>query len=481
MNLSDLLADTAAGLPGNIAVVDAGRDVTYAELWQTVCRVAGELETAGIGRDRMIGLQFGNSVAFIALTYALWRCGAVVVPIPQEMQDAERSELVRKMNLAAVVSSTKPVSEEVVTQIYVAEETAWISVLHQRPANLRELNAALVRFTSGTTNDNKGVVLSHEGILQRITTADDALHVGPDDTVIWCLPMAHHFVVTIIRYLWQGARIVLLRNTACEDFLDEIIRNQGTILYASPFQYDALSRDQSHRTIPSVRRAISTTTALSSETAARLHDRYGIRLMQAYGIIELGLVCVNIDDPEGRPMSVGCPTPGFSLRLVNQGGYADSDNGCGEVEVSGPGFFDAYYDPWIPAGEVMNGEWFHTGDVGRIDTDGFLFLHSRVNSVINVAGMKVFPEEIERVLNSHDSVQESRAYPAKHARLGEVVEADIVLRHDTEKVSENDLRTHCGKFLSSLKVPNRFRFLDRLDRTLTTHKIKRHAKREPSG
>ena len=482
MNLADLLHDTAVRRPGSIAVSDGERVVTYGELWQEVCLVAGKLKAAGIDGDQMAGLQLGNSIAFIVLTYALWCCGAVVVPIPTELRDLERSELLRTMDLAAVVSSKVPVGEHTAAEIDVAGTTLWISALHRRRAPIKEkVNAALVRFTSGTTNAKKGVVLSHEGILERIAAANGALHIGPDDTIIWCLPMVHHFVVTIIKYLWQGARIILLKNVAYDYFLSEIIRNRATVLYASPFHYDALSRDASGRGIPTVRLAVSTTTALSSDTALRFYDRYGLRLIQAYGIIELGLACVNVDDPAGRPTSVGRPIPGFKLRLVNEANYAGLGDGCGEIEVAGPGFLVAYFDPWTPAREVLNGPWFHTGDVGRIDRAGFLFLHSRVNSVINVAGMKVFPEEIEQVLDLHDSVKESRAYAVKHAHLGEVVEAEVVLRDGVTSVSEDDLRVHCAKHLSSFKVPNRIRFLDGIDRTLTTLKIKRHAARELSA
>ena len=474
LNLSDLLQKMAARQPENIAVSEGKRSLTYSELWQAVCLVANELESAGVARDGMVGLQLGNSMAYIILTYALWRCGAVVVPIPMELGETEQAELLRTMNLAAVISGKGPREGTARAEMRIIGTVVQVSILHQESTPVRHrVNAALVRFTSGTTHANKGVVLSHEGILERLTAANGVLHIGPDDSVIWCLPMVHHFVVTIILYLWQGAKIILVKTAAYEPFLSEIIRNRATVLYASPFHYDALSRDESGRTIDSVRMAVSTTTALSSDTALRFHARYGLRLVQAYGIIELGLACVNVDDPAGRPTSVGRPVPGFTLRLVNAENYTGLGDGCGEIEIAGPGFFAAYHHPWTPAGEVMDGPWFHTGDVGRIDRDGFLFLCSRVNNVINVAGMKVFAEEIEGVLNSHDAVKESRAYAARHAHLGEVVEAEVVRRDGTAPVSEADLRLHCAGQLASFKVPNRIRFLDGLDRTLTTSKIKR--------
>jgi long-chain acyl-CoA synthetase len=475
-NLADLLRDTAARLPRNLAVSDGGRTLTYEDLWQEVCTATVRLEAAGIGTDLMVGLQLGNSAAFIVLIYALWRRGAVVVPIPAELRETERAELIRSMDLAAVVSGGEPLAGRAAKEIEVLGTVVRVCVLHERRASIKEtVHAALVRFTSGTTSANKGVVLSHEGIIDRITAANRVLEIGPGDTVLWCLPMVHHFVVTIILYLRQGAGLVLVRHAVAGEWLEDIARNRITVLYASPFHYDALSRDTSGKGLPSVRLAVSTTTALSAETAHLFFDRYGLHLVQAYGIIELGLACINRDDPAGRPTSVGRPVPGFSLRLANADNYAGLGDDYGEIEVSGPGFFAAYYHPWRPASEVMSGPWFHTGDVGRIDRDGYLFLYSRVNSVINIAGMKVFPEEIEQVLDGHGSVKESRAYAARHAHLGEVVEAEVVLRQDAGPVSVDDLRGHCAQRLSSFKVPNRIRFVDRIDRTLTTCKIKRRA------
>jgi len=478
MNLAELLGDSAARFSDKTALVDGDKSVSYSDLWEEVCSTAQTLKSAGITGESMIGLQMGNSIAFVVISYALWRCNAVVVPIPAEMRASESAALGRRMSLNATISGAEPDDEKTVRRIDVAGASVWISALKPGKAMLGEkVNAAFVRFTSGTTSSNKGVVLSHERILDRISAANELLQVGPDDTVMWRLPMSHHFVVTITRYLWKGATIVLLKSIESGYVLNEIAANNGSILYASPFHYDLLAKDKSDRGIDSVRYAISTTSHLSADIASAFRERFGAHLIQAYGIIELGLVCVNTDDPTTRPLSVGHPMRGFSLRLANTDRYACADMPLGEVEVSGPGFFDAYYDPWIPADEIMNGGWFHTGDIGGIDDEGFLFLYSRVDSVINTAGMKLFPEEIEDVLNSHESVRESRVYGVKHAHLGEVPEAEVVLRHNAGDVSEKDVRIHCGRSLSLHKVPNRILFVKQLARTQTTGKIKRHSQR----
>jgi long-chain acyl-CoA synthetase len=188
-----------------------------------------------------------------------------------------------------------------------------------------------------------------------------------------------------------------------------------------------------------------------------------VPLSQALGVIELGLVCVNVDDPVTRWDSVGRPLPKYAVNIRQ----ADAD-GYGEVVVSGPGFFDAYTNPWTKRDDLMLDGWFATGDIGRMDDQGFLFLAGRKAAVINLAGRKVFPEEIESVLNRHPSVSESRVYGSAHPHLGEVVEAEVVLR---DSIAANALRDFCRIHLSADKVPGHFHVVQRIPKTTVTGKI----------
>ena len=154
------------------------------------------------------------------------------------------------------------------------------------------------------------------------------------------------------------------------------------------------------------------------------------------------------------------------MRLVHP-----DENGCGELVVAGPGMFDAYTVPWIPRDQVLSDGWFHTGDIARIDPDGFVFLLSRQIAVINLAGRKVFPEEIEAVLNRHPAVRESRVYGRSHPHLGEVVEAELVLAPDG--ASLDSVREFCRVHLASYKIPTRFTVVSALPRTPVTGKIRR--------
>jgi long-chain acyl-CoA synthetase len=140
--------------------------------------------------------------------------------------------------------------------------------------------------------------------------------------------------------------------------------------------------------------------------------------------------------------------------------------------VSGPGIFAAYTNPWTSRDQLMSDGWFATGDIGRLDPQGCLYLAGRKNAVINLAGRKVFPEEIESVLNRHPAVSESRVYGRAHPHLGEVVEAEVVLR---DAAATNALRDYCRGHLSADKVPSHFHIVKIIAKTAVTGKIRRPA------
>jgi long-chain acyl-CoA synthetase len=463
MNLTELLDEAITRWPQKPALVEDATVVSYSDLGQQVADASARLAALPIVPGSRVGLCHANSIAYVVLTFALWRVKAVVVPIPSECTEKEITEIADAIQLEALLSpKAREQSQPLGPDCFFTRISP-----PSRPDN-HGLDLAFIRFTSGTTNTRKGVALSHETVRDRVQSANQAFGVGPEDTVIWCLPMAHHFLITIVLYLSVGATVVLARHVVARPFLEAINRWKGTILYAAPFHFAMLARDNSGLRISSVRLAVSTTCSLPQETADDFFQRFGVVLAQALGVIELGLVALNTDDPRGRWNSVGKPAGDLRLRIANP-----DENGCGELAVSGPGIFDAYVAPWVPRDEVLRDGWFFTGDIARLDADGFLFLLSRKTAVINLAGRKVFPEEIEAVLNLHPTVRESRVYGKAHAHLGEVVEAELVL--EPPDASLDPIRQFCREHLASYKIPMRFSVVAALPRTPVTGKIRRAA------
>ena len=462
MNLTELLDRTATRWPQKTALIEGDNIVSYAGLVQKIAALASQLQALQVHSGCRVGLCLPNSINYVEMTFALWRINAVVVPIPMECTEEESSGIAATMRLEAIISQ-KPRGQSTP----LSTDCFFTKLTPASPPDNHGLNIAFIRFTSGTTSTCKGVVLSHETICDRVTASNKSLHIGPDDTVMWCLPMSHHFLVTIVLYLSVGATVVLARHVLARPFLEAVNRWRGTVLYAAPFHYALLARDNSDVKISSVRLAASTTCSLPQDVAVNFHQRFGLRLTPALGVIELGLVCVN-DNPAVRWDSVGRSQSDYAVHIRNP----DRD-GYGEVFFAGPGFLDAYDNPWTPREQLMPDGWFATGDIGRIDGQGYLFLTGRKVAVINLAGRKVFPEEIEAVLNRHPVVRESRVYGMTHPHLGETVEAEIVLNQPDAGL--DSVRAFCREHLASYKIPTRFTIVHTLPRTPVTGKIRRAA------
>jgi acyl-CoA synthetase (AMP-forming)/AMP-acid ligase II len=212
--------------------------------------------------------------------------------------------------------------------------------------------------------------------------------------------------------------------------------------------------------LPGLRLAVSTASPLNVRIAAQFKQRYEMPLSQALGIIEVGLPAVNVDFAATRPDGVGRILSNYRLRLEDCG----LGPGVGEVLLSGNGVLDAYYHPWQVRDDIMRDGWFHTGDVGELDSQGCLFIRGRTKDVINVAGMKVFPLEVEKVLDAHPAVADACVFAEKELRCGEVPHARVVLKSN-ESASPRELIEYCRSRLAAHKVPRELDIVAALDRT----------------
>jgi len=429
------------------------------------------VESAGkmLGADgaQRVGLFCPNGIHHIVWSLAVLRCGGVLVPVAGELSIPEREALVKTTSLDVVLCAGGKEWHAVAPQRRDLQDEKIPAVLMQGlqsgepdfdELKLAALNPALIRFSSGTTGKRKGVVLSHETLLARVTACNELLKIGPGDRVIWTLPMAHHFAVSIILYLLHGATTVLEDSHLGEDVYRTLRDQHGTVLYGSPFHYALLGALEAGEPVPTLRLAVSTAAALSAKTAETFHRRYGVPLTQGMGIIEVGLPLLNTTAPVAKPEAVGLPQPGFEVRLVG-------DGEAGELLLKGPGIFDAYLSPWTPGDEVLQDGWFATGDLAKRDEEGLLYLVGRTQSVINVGGMKCFPEEIEAVLNTHPAVRECRVIGMPHATFGAVPSAEVVLRDPAVVPRTAEFMNLCRKELSSYKVPLRYIMVAELPKT----------------
>jgi acyl-CoA synthetase (AMP-forming)/AMP-acid ligase II len=216
---------------------------------------------------------------------------------------------------------------------------------------------------------------------------------------------------------------------------------------------------------------VSTAAPLTVRVAEGFAARFGKPLVQGLGIIEIGLPLLNTGGAGDAPTAVGRPLPAFDVELRDDEGMPVAVGNIGELWIKGPGMFDAYLSPWQPVDEVCVNGWFPTGDLAETDAAGRVFIRGRTKSVINVSGMKVFPEEVETVLELHPGIGRCRVYGVHHRVLGTVPVADFVEAPGCAVVPR-ELTGWCRRFLSAHKVPVRMIRVDRLE-TTSSGKIRR--------
>ena len=473
MNLVELLYSSVERHSARRALTDvrSGRSLSYGQLARETQRVAALLKTEGVERGQRIGLLAPNDLAYVPAAFGLLAAGACMVPLASNLTPAETAEIVRDVQLNGCLAWPKAdvlpgASGRAVVQGGECDNFTfrWLDRDAEAPAEFDSLNPAFIRFTSGTTARSKGVVLSHEATAARVEAADRVLAFSEEDRILWVLPLAYHFAVTIVAYVRAGTHILMCPDTLPRAMVDAVQRLKPSVLYAAPLHFERMANLGPSEPLTSIRVILSTAAPISPAVMDRFESVYGVPIGQAYGIIEAGLPCINLGT-EGLPStSVGRPVPGYEVAVLSDDGKRlGAPETLGEIAVRGDGLFSAYYSPWQLREQITRDGWFLTGDLGWLDQAGALHLKGRKKTVMFVAGLKFFPEEVEDCINQFRGIKESRVFSRPHARMGEVPCAEVVL--DSRGCDLDALKTHCARLLSSYKVPLEFTVVDAVPRT----------------
>jgi acyl-CoA synthetase (AMP-forming)/AMP-acid ligase II len=458
MNVFETLAQAAQQWPGRVAVIDAAGPLDYGSLWREVEALRGQLDRLGLGAGHGVGVRARNGRAFIIGALAALGCGAVIMPVHHQIKPDELADLLRQAPLWAILDDGSGIAQPGKTIALENPGANGLRFTRLDPARPQLApgiaRAAFVRFTSGTTGAAKGVVLTHQDVLERTRAANSGLGLTGADRVLWVLPMAYHFYVSIILYLQVGATIIVSADYLAASLLETAEQHQATFLYLTPMHVRMLNSDQSGRALPpSLQRVMSVSAKLHPQSARDFFAKFHVPVSQGYGIIEVGLPIQNIAEAAEHPEAIGRPVDGFEAKIVEAGLQPLPEGQTGQLALRGPGMFSGYLNPPRSRAEVLHDGWFLTGDLAHRDRGGRIVLDGRTTSVIQVAGHKVFPEEVAAVLDQHPAVLRSRVSSRSHPQMGEAVHADVQLRPGHPETSAEDLIAFCRRRLSSQKVP----------------------------
>lgn len=474
-NVYNTLTESAKKWPNNMAVTDEFGEISYPDLANKTNTLKNYLLKQGLNQGMSVGIITGNNRYFIMALYAAVGCNALVMPISNTQKNKEIEGAIPEAQLHILITDSYQMAlfGDNISEIKLFEQTLYISHTKNRKDYTTNFipNAAFMRFTSGTTGKAKGVIVSHQSVLERITAANEALKLNEQDRVVWVLPMAYHFIVSIVLYIKYGVGIIINDNFLADSIIQSINLHKGTFLYAAPMHIKLLATNKAETKLPTLKKVISTTTAISADVCKAFESKYNLPVSQAYGIIEIGLPIINLQGSANNPEAVGYALPAYTVEILDENFNVLPSNTIGRLAIKGPGMFDGYLCPPTLRKDVLQQGWFMTGDYAIKQADGLLIVKGREKNVINVSGNKVFPNEVEDVVNSYKGILKSKAYSKVHALMGEVVAVDIMVNEGID-IDTEALRNYCKLSLSSFKLPQFINVVTEIEMT-DSGKIKR--------
>jgi long-chain acyl-CoA synthetase len=481
LNAASALASTAGLLEWAVthhgartALVQGAEHVRYDALHERVSRAAAGLANLGVGRGQRVALVLDSGPAFAVTFFAAGAVGAVAVPLDPVLPGPELEFFFRESGVRAAVVEPRlvpvakaaardgPAPIEVVVPAGASHRDA--PSLESFAAATSELAApgqdddALYHYSSGSTGRAKRVPRTHRQLLDEAESFVEGIALEPDDAILGMVPLHHTYglgccLMAAVRcggtlVLLDGRQPFVLRRARTLELIEE---TRATVVAGVPIQYRLLAGARGSRPLPGIRLLLSAAAALPRATFDAFEATFGHPVRQLYGCTETGALTVNLDpDPAATVGSVGRPLPGARVAIRDRSGNETDDGRIGDVAVASPGMARGYADAEADRLSFRDG-WFATGDRGRLDEQGRLYLTGRTKLLIDVAGRKVDPIEVEDVLATHPRVREVVVVGVPTGvEAEERVKAVVV---PDGRCDERDLRRFCAGRLAAYKVP----------------------------
>lgn len=462
--------------PHSIALRFESDNITYAQLWQRVLRATHTLQTLGVQAGQRVAYLGLNSPSELTLFIALSRLGTIFLPLNYRLAPAELA------GILAHAGVTLLVCDDAHDDVFQKLNTA---VAHIKPAQaamffdvaLRYMDVsvavqsphapALLVYTSGTTGRPKGALHTQAGLVANCIISLDAHDLLATDHVLTVLPLFHvgGLCIQTLPALYAGATVTLHARFDAGAWLQDVARLKPTVSLLVPATLRAVLAhpDFAATDLSSLKLINAGSSTIAKSLMAPFHAR-GVPVCQVYGATETGPVSIYLKraDAIARTGSAGQPGPGVDVRLVDGHGHDVPAGNVGELLIRGSNMMQGYWqDPHNPA---FTGGWFHTGDLARIDADGFYWVVGRSKDMIISGGENIYPAEIENLLASCADVEECAVIGQPDARWGEVAVAVLVVKPGSALTALEVMALFDGK-LARFKQPKKIIFVDSLPKT----------------
>lgn len=501
LNLAHFLDVAAAEHPTNVAIKFDAFEFGYTELAAMTKRVANVLAARGIGPGDKVAVMLPNIPQFTMTYFGILRTGATVVPINVLLRHHEIVHHLEDSDAKALVywkdfeKEVLPAFEEVDTchdlivcsmiddfsapngaanfNQVIAEASDDFDTVQTMPDD-----TAVILYTSGTTGQPKGAELTHFNMFFNAFCAREyVVGISPNDVTIAILPLFHSFGQTCIQNaaLITGATVTLLPRFETARTLETMERDKVTILAAVPTMYYFLldHPEYDKYDLSSLRMAVSGGAALPLDVLDRFKERYGVQILEGYGLSETSPVAsFNVLAKPCKPGSIGLPIWGCEMAIKAEDGSFCGPDEVGEIVIRGHNIMKGYYKREVATQDTIVDGWFHSGDIGKRDADGYYYIVDRKKDLIIRGGMNIYPREIEEFLYQHPAILEAAVVGVPDPIRGEEVKAYISLRQGTSLKAE-ELQQYCREHLARYKCPSFVEILPELPKGPTGKILKR--------
>jgi long-chain acyl-CoA synthetase len=491
-NLARILTETAAKHGDRTAFKLDDVELTYALLDDSSARIAALLESKGLEPGDRVGLMLPNVPYFPAIYYGILRAGGAVVPMNVLLKGREVSYYLQDSGAKLVFAwyDFAEFAEEGAEQagaeciLVKPGEFEQLVMEHEPDAELADRagdDTAVILYTSGTTGQPKGAELTHSNLYRNTRTVLDFTDLDENEVLLGALPLFHSFgqTCTMNSAVCCGATVTMLPRFDPEKALEIIQRDGVTVFQGVPTMYNALLHADSADSADAstLRMCMSGGAAIAVELIRAFEDKFGCIILEGYGLSETSPVAsFNQPDRERKAGSIGTPIEGVEMEVWDDDGNALPQGEVGEIVIRGHNIMKGYWErPDATAAAIDSDGWFRTGDMAKIDEDGFFFIVDRKKDLIIRGGYNVYPREIEEVLYEHPAVREAAVVGVPDEALGEEVGAAVVLCKG-ESLTADELKAYVKEQVAAYKYPRKIWFIDELPKGPTGKILKREIK-----
>jgi long-chain acyl-CoA synthetase len=489
MNLADKLTESTGRRPDEPALRLDGFGLTYAQLDEATARVAGLLRARGIEPGDRVGIMLPNVPYFALCYYGVLRAGGVVVPMNVLLKGREAAFYLgdpeaklcfgwHQFAEPAEAGAAEAGADLILVEPGEFETLVQGSEPDPEVADRAENDTAVILYTSGTTGTPKGAELTHFNLSRNVEACLGLFEASDDDVILGALPLFHSFGQTcgLNSSVAAGACLTLIPRFDPGKALEIIERDRVTVFQGVPTMYAAMLayEDKDRYDVSTLRLCASGGAAMPLEVMRGFEEAFGCVVIEGYGLSETSPVAsFNHPDRERKPGSIGTPIEGVEMRVVDEDRNPVTQGEVGELAIRGHDVMKGYWRKPEETRAAIDGDgWFYTGDMARVDEDGYYFIVDRKKEMIIRGGYNVYPREIEEVIYEHPAVREAAVIGIPDPTLGEEVAAAIAL-HDGAAATVEEIAAHVKGQVAAYKYPRRIWLVDELPKGPTGKILKR--------